>query len=250
MRTNSNQTTHGRPLFFERTDHWQPGGASRIGSAPFTARDAEQSRRAIVFDGSGVECVARVEKLTRREVELTILERVVVDREFSIPLTLGVALPKGERQKWLVEKAVELGVTRIVPLHTARSVAEASSSTLERLRRTVIEASKQSGRTRLLEIVEPQDLESFLSAASSSALRLFADPGGRSLSGFQFESVASVYAAVGPEGGFTEDEVSKANGTGWQAVGLGPRILRVETAALALAAHASLSICTRMGTNA
>jgi 16S rRNA (uracil1498-N3)-methyltransferase len=203
-------------------------------------------QQVVVFDGSGFEFVTRIEKLTRREAELTIVKRTAVDRELEIPLTLGVALPKGDRQKWLVEKAVELGVTRIVPLQTARGVAEAKPATLERLRRAVIEASKQSGRTRLLEIAEPEGLESFLSEAPQTAIRMFAHPGGRLLSALGFQAATSaVYAAIGPEGGFADDEVSNANACGWRAVGLGARILRVETAALALATHASLSLCVR-----
>ena len=100
--------------------------------------------------------------LGRTEVELGILSRDEVDRELPILLVLGVALPKGDRQKWLVEKAVELGVGRLVPLETARSVAQPTEQALERLRRTVIEASKQCGRNRLMEIASPQSWTEFV----------------------------------------------------------------------------------------
>src|SRR5205823_14535109 len=86
--------------------------------------------------------------------ELSIIERREVSRELSFSLTLAVALPKGERQKWLIEKATELGVTRIVPLVTERGVAQPVESALDRLRRGVIEASKQCGRNRLMEIAQ------------------------------------------------------------------------------------------------
>ena len=118
-----------------------------------------------LFDGSGSQFTARVEQLSRSQVELVVLIGEAVDRESTVALTLAVALPKGDRQRWLVEKAVELGVTRIVPLSTKRSVAEISAATLDRLRRIVVEASKQCGRNRLLEITEPQNwqqaIESF-----------------------------------------------------------------------------------------
>jgi 16S rRNA (uracil1498-N3)-methyltransferase len=195
-----------------------------------------------LFDGSGAEFTARVEQLGRSQVELRVLNRELVDRETSVELTLAVALPKGDRQRWLVEKAVELGVKRIVPLTTKRGVAEASGGTLDRLRRSVIEASKQCGRNRLLEICEPQAWQHAMGNFSPSDLRILADPGGISLSNaWPPTSTAKrsngVVAAIGPEGGFTAEEVNSAVEAGWIAVGLGPRILRVETAALAIAAR-------------
>lgn len=75
------------------------------------------------FDGSGAEFAARVERVGRSEIELSVLERWKVDREVAIPLTLAAALPKGDRTRWLIEKAVELGVTRFVPLETERCSA-------------------------------------------------------------------------------------------------------------------------------
>ena len=111
-----------------------------------------------LFDGSGDEFAAAVDRVGRSEVELAILSRESINRELPFALTLGVALPKGDRQKWLVEKAVELGVARIVPLRTQRSVAQPVEQALVRLRRAVIEASKQCGRNRLLQIDPPQTM--------------------------------------------------------------------------------------------
>ncbi len=100
----------------------------------------KEAARVTLFDGSGSEFSARVERLRRTEVELSILSRAAVDRELPLLLVLAVALPKGERQKWLVEKAVELGVGRLVPLVTGRAVARPTEPVLGRLRRTVVEA--------------------------------------------------------------------------------------------------------------
>src|SRR4051794_31403592 len=117
---------------------------------------ATPGERVILFDGTGAEFIAIVEQLRRSEVELRIAERCTVDRELPFPLTVGVALPKGDRQKWLVEKLTELGVTTLVPLITERSVAQPSSGALDRLRRAVIEAAKQCGRNRLMALSTPQ----------------------------------------------------------------------------------------------
>ena len=81
---------------------------------------AQAGDEVLLFDGSGAEFLARVEHVGRAEVQLAIVSRAEVDRELAFPLVLGVALPKGDRQRWLVEKATELGVTQLVPLITTR----------------------------------------------------------------------------------------------------------------------------------
>lgn len=200
--------------------------------------------RLVLFDGSGAEFPARVVRVGRGEVELAVVGRAEVDRELPIQLILGVALPKGERQRWLVEKAVELGVGRIVPLVTRRSVARATASTLARLRRAVIEASKQCGRNRLAEVAEPRDWAEFVAAAAGPC-RLLAhrsveprgpDPGAPASPPLEIPRSGSTLLAVGPEGGLTSDEVALATSAGWQPIDLGPRTLRIETAAVLLVA--------------
>jgi 16S rRNA (uracil1498-N3)-methyltransferase len=193
-----------------------------------------------LFDGSGAEFSARVAAICKGAVELSISERREISRELTLSLTLAVALPKGERQKWLVEKATELGVTRIVPLVTERGVAQPVESALERLRRAVIEASKQCGRNRLMEIAPAAPAVEFFAAAPISAARFIADPSGQSLGALDVSQCGDILAAVGPEGGFTPAELAAAASSGWQAVWLGSRILRVETAAVALAAWAAM----------
>src|SRR5262245_22015661 len=190
----------------------------------------------ILFDGSGAEFSARITALRKQAVELTIAERREISRELPMSLTLAVALPKGERQKWLVEKATELGVTRIVPLISERGVAQPTESALDRLRRAVIEASKQCGRNRLMEITAPAAAADYFSTASNTALRLIADPSGEPLAAAGHLNHSMIHAAIGPEGGFAPGELAAATSSGWQSVSLGPRILRVETAAVAIAA--------------
>ena len=201
-----------------------------------------------LFDGSGCEFAARVERVGRSEIDLSVLERQSVDRELAIDLTLAAALPKGDRQRWLIEKAVELGVTRFVPLETERGVAQPSGGALERLRRGVIEASKQCGRNRLMEVAEPMLLNGLLAGdaqpTAKQTVRWLAHPGGMSMAeatrALHDGQLGDVLIAVGPEGGFTAGETSLATQRGWQVVGLGERILRVETAALLLAAIAAV----------
>ena len=195
-----------------------------------------------LFDDSGQEFSARIRSIGKRDIELEVLERRAVNRESLVNLTLAVALPKGERQRWLIEKAVELGVAELVPLETERGVAQPSEGALDRLRRGVIEASKQCGRNRLMKIGSAQSCRAFFAAPSGNGLRFLAHPGGAALRsawpGAVDFSGATVLAAVGPEGGFTDEEIGIAVAGGWTLVDLGPRILRVETAAIALAAWA------------
>ena len=198
----------------------------------------------VLFDGSGAEFPARVMKIQRGRVELAVVERREVDRELPVEVTLAVALPKGDRQRWLVEKAVELGVRRLVPLVTERSVVQPSAKSGERLRRTVIEASKQCGRNRLMEIAGAVSWADYASTSPEYAIRLLAhpvedvrrklEPGASPLG--DLSSDKALVFAVGPEGGFAPKELELALTAGWQTVDLGPRILRVETAAILLAA--------------
>jgi 16S rRNA (uracil1498-N3)-methyltransferase len=220
---------------------------------------AKQGDKVVLFDGGGAEYSARVERIGRNNVELTVLGRDEPDRELPFALILGVALPKGDRQKWLVEKAVELGVGRVIPLKTQRAVAQPVQQALDRLRRSVIEASKQCGRNRLMQIAEPLEFCDYIETTRNHSCRVLAHPGGTvecvkhtdSKLGYTDPAVhfmhptnaaelpSEIFLAVGPEGGFTDEEISLATAAGWKITDLGPRILRIETAALMLAAMAA-----------
>ncbi len=202
----------------------------------------QEGDQVVLFDGSGSEYTARVVRISRSNVDLEVLARHDVDRELGVPITLGVALPKGDRQRWLVEKAVELGVARLVPLATERGVAQPVPRAIERLTRYAIEAAKQCGRNRLMQIGSPIAAVDYFQQAPTDSLRIVAH---LAASAVPIASLSPpvrkipIYLAVGPEGGFTDREVATA--TAWHVVGLGQRILRVETAALALAAYFSLT---------
>jgi 16S rRNA (uracil1498-N3)-methyltransferase len=195
-----------------------------------------------LFDGQGAEFRAIVEAVHKDRVQLRVLERRAVDRESPRPLILAVALPKGDRQRWLIEKCVELGVQQIIPLVTARGVSRPVDSAVERLRRAVIEASKQCGRNRLMQIAEPRSWAEVVAEPFGDALRLVAHPAAGASAATLDTSTASVVAAVGPEGGFGDDELELARQHRWHFVDLGPRILRIETAAVAIAAAVLLPL--------
>jgi 16S rRNA (uracil1498-N3)-methyltransferase len=194
-----------------------------------------------LFDDSGAEFTGVVEALQRSTVELRVTERHDLNRELPFSLVVGVALPKGDRQKWLVDKLTELGAGALLPLSTNRGVAQPTDAVLQRLRRSVIEAAKQCGRNRLMQIAHCQAWSDWVAAPSSDQdRRLVAHPGGVPLYKLDLVSLRPTQLAIGPEGGLTDAEVASAVDAGWTAVDLGPRILRVETAAVALAAAVAL----------
>jgi len=225
----------------------QPIAAGEVTLAGDEARHLSQVMRAKVgehvtlFDGSGAEFDAEIVAIERRSAELRVIERREIDREAAARLTLAVALPKGDRQKWLVEKATELGVHRIVPLITDRGVAQPTAGAIERLRRGVIEASKQCGRNRLMEIGAGQTLAEVVEESRSASVRWIAHPCGRAegearLAAGDLTGAPEVVVLVGPEGGFTDEEVDFSTAADCTRLDLGPTILRTETAAVAVAA--------------
>jgi 16S rRNA (uracil1498-N3)-methyltransferase len=186
-----------------------------------------------LFDGDGQAIAARVVELGRKVVELVALGDPRIEPPPQVALTLAIAVPKGDRFGWLVEKATELGVARLVPIQARRSVVEPRATKLDRLRRTVIEASKQCRRDRLMALEEPAPWPR-IAEGEPASLRLIAHPGG--LCHQDWPAIVDgehVVLAVGPEGGFTDDEVESARSLGWRPVSLGRHILRIETAGLA-----------------
>ena len=186
-----------------------------------------------VFDGLGGLASGRIVEVGRDRVAIAVEVRGAAPGPPLPEVTLASAFPKGDRVEWLVEKATELGVARLVPLRTARSVVDPRSAKLDRLRRRVIEACKQSGRNHLMAIEEPIGWDELIRSADDPA-RLVADPDG---GGFEpADRAGRATIAVGPEGGLTDEELGGAADRGWRSVGLGPHVLRIETAAVAACA--------------
>jgi len=199
--------------------------------------------RIVIFDGLGTEHDAEIESLTKKQLTARLVESRQLDRSLSRTVTMAVALPKGDRQKFLIEKIVELGVTRLIPLATSRSVAEVKPKVIERIEKQIIEASKQCGRNFLMQVAPASSVSQLCEAGSVSeesfaenTLKLVAHPyDSRQLADFSLEPTQPVAIVIGPEGGFTDPEVASLIDAGWQPISLGPSILRIETAAIAAA---------------
>jgi 16S rRNA (uracil1498-N3)-methyltransferase len=194
--------------------------------------------RLTVFDGLGTEAGAEIVGLSKSGISL----RLGVRRRDSLPtepeIMLATAVPKVERFRWLVEKATELGVARLIPLQTARSVVAPGAIKLDKMRQAVIEACKQSGRNRLMEIDPLTSWREFVGTSVRASRTFVADPTGLPVPDLaeMRQKRESLLLIVGPEGGLTDDERREAIEAGARPVTLGPRILRIETAALAMAA--------------
>jgi 16S rRNA (uracil1498-N3)-methyltransferase len=152
-------------------------------------------------------------------------------------LTLAVSFPKGPRQDTLVEKCTELGVAELWPMHCRRSIAEPSPHRLEKLRRTVIEACKQSQRAWLCELREPASFAEVVGSVSEFDTAVIADGSADRSNAGEATSHKRVLALVGPEGGFAAEELQAARDAGCTELRLGRTILRTETAAIATAAR-------------
>ena len=201
--------------------------------------------RVTFFDGDGHEFLAEITDLRKDCVLLRILEVRDVDTEPQRQVTMAVSLPKGDRQKWLVEKLTELGCHRLIPLQTERGVAQCSDQVIERLRRQVIEATKQCNRTRLMQVTHEQTIADCVAdhghgdpvAGWIAHPRSDGDFGQHQLSELMQPPLPKrVLGLIGPEGGFTQQEVEQAVTLGLRPLDLGARILRVETAAMMLTA--------------
>ncbi len=190
----------------------------------------------VLFDGQGGEALGFIEALGQGLVEVHIEHRSDTQRELPSRVELFVALPKGDRQRTLVDGLVQLGVSKLTPLQTMRGVAQPSANALKRLERGVIESSKQCGRNLFMQIGQPVTIRELASDGPGSIASFVAHPYGaaetlQSLP--EYESQARF--AIGPEGGFAEDELQLLRQAQWKPISLGVRILRIEVAALCIA---------------
>jgi 16S rRNA (uracil1498-N3)-methyltransferase len=194
-----------------------------------------------LFNGDGHEYSAHIVAVQRQHVEVEILERRTPSRELPFCLEVAAPLPKGDRTQFLVEKLTELGVTCFVPLATRRSVGHPRQAKPDKLQRYVIEASKQCGRNVLMEVRAMAAWSDYCRRGDLPPQRFLGHPGGTVRLAEIVGSASDVACAVGPEGGFADDEIEAALAASWLLVDLGPRILRVETAATIMAGLCGLS---------
>ena len=194
--------------------------------------------RFLVFDATGAEHEARLERLGGRLAEATILATHRPARESPLDLVLAPALLKGAKMDLVIEKATELGVRRVAPVVSRYAIG--LGVRLERWRRIAVAAAEQCGRTSVPAIDAPLPLPELV-RAPWPGLRLIAWEGERdvpltALPPSLPPSAEAVVILVGPEGGFAADEVAAARAHGFRSVRLAPRVLRAETAAIAAAA--------------
>ena len=188
-----------------------------------------------VFDGVGSEFLCEVSAISKKTVDLLIREKVeAASPESPLELTLAATILKGEKFDLVVQKAVELGVHRLLPIRTARTDVRSKDSAkrVARWRKIALEASKQSGRALLMTVEDPIDFEMLLSSVEPLECILFAERDGESFP--KHVSHKKLTAIVGPEGGWEDVELAAARSAGVHIVTLGGRIMRAETAAIAV----------------
>ena len=202
-----------------------------------------------LFNGQGGEYLAKIAQIKASSVSVDIMEKLDIERESSLNITLIQSLQSGEEMDLTIQKAVELGVSRIVPVATQRSVlrldGERAQRRLQRWRGIIVSACEQCGRNRLPDIEAPEKLGSWLTRLSPPSLKaqrwILLPEGDALASGEAFTSAASnsptltqIEVLIGPEGGFAPEEVLLAQTKGFLPRCLGPRILRTETAGMAV----------------
>lgn len=198
-----------------------------------------------LFDAGGNEYQTEITAKSKKRVTVKKLSSSRPERKLQRAITIVAALPKGDRQKFLIEKLVELGVQRLVPLNSARSVAQINEKVMGRLKKQIIEATKQCRRSYLMEVLPAVSLaEAVAMPANDSTTSFFVahpytDQTLASVKDRLIES-KSIGWLVGPEGGFSEEEFGLMTDAGWSPVSFGEIILRVETAALSAAAISGL----------
>ena len=190
--------------------------------------------RIVLFDGRGIEHDATIVEISKNSTELQIVDtRSCIDPNFP-EITVAVALPKGDRQRFLIEKLVELGANRLIPLKTQRSVAEASEKAVIRIRKQVVEATKQCRRSWLMDVTEESTIPELIANYENfQGNKILADPYHNDEPSDQ---TGGILVAVGPEGGFTEAEIETFSTNEFKKACFSPNVLRIETAAAAAVA--------------
>ena len=185
-----------------------------------------------LFNGDGYDYVAEFSEFERRKISVKIIAINLVQNESKLKLTLLMSIIASDKFDWVVQKAVELGVTCFIPVYaqnTQRFKADKLASRMEHWRKIILAASEQSGRARLLELLEPLELASAV-AKSNAVTKFILSP--HHAGKLSLQVTESVDLLVGPEGGFNQTEVDLAHQAGFSSWQLGGRILRAVTAAL------------------
>ena len=217
----------GKPLVVE-------GGAANHVTRVLRLRSGDELT---VFDGTGGEFGARIAEFRKESVVVSVAEHRTLDRESPLSLTLAQGISRGERMDWIIQKATELGASRIVPVFTKRSVVRLDEKQAERKlqhwRAITVAACEQCGRNRIPELPTPVDFFDILPPDTSGNTRLLLSPAGDLRIDDLKDVGKGITVLIGPEGGLEDVEQEAAIRAGFKAVRLGPRVLRTETAAIA-----------------
>ena len=191
----------------------------------------------ILFNGEGGEYEGVISRCGKDTVAIEVLQFRAIERESPLHISLAQGISGADNMDFTIQKAVELGVARIQPLATARSVVrlsdERARKRVEHWRRVVISACEQCGRNRLPQVEEVVELEKWLTQLEGDGLRLLLSPRASERLGALAKPQAHMWLLAGPEGGFDAAQENAALSMGFRAISLGPRILRTETTALA-----------------
>lgn len=196
-----------------------------------------------LFDGRGFEYSAVITGLGGRRAQVRVTAKNRIPEEPAAKITLAQALPKGAKLEWIIQKATELGASGILPFTSVRSIPKIQENRVEdklsRWRKIAAEAAEQCGRFDVPEIPGIVTFEKLLGwpAAGSRKIIFWEAESERSLRevlGENAVGIKDIFVVVGPEGGFAPGEVDRARAAGFVTASLGKRVLRVETAALAV----------------
>ena len=223
---------------------------SRFFSAPFdgdttviSGQDAHHIARVLrmqvgdsltLCDAHGMDYACEILSVDDGEVSLRVCERIPSATEPTTAVTLYQGLPKSEKMEWIIQKCVEIGITRIVPVAMSRCVVKLSGADGEKKRarwqKIAAGAAEQSGRGIIPEVAAPISFAEMLSDLTNEYAVTFYEGGGEPLASLVDESTKQVSIVIGPEGGFSLEEIEKLRENGVHIATLGKRILRCETA--------------------
>ncbi len=189
----------------------------------------------ILFNGDGSEYQGCIETIRGTRVNVALTQGRAMSRESPLQVVLVQAIPRGDRMDFVIQKATELGVARIVPVLSARSVVRLNErqyqSKLEHWRGVAVSACEQCGRNRIPLIDPPLELLDHLGAPGETSQRWVLDPESQAAAPMS-ATLTAAEVTIGPEGGFSPEELDAMRIAGLQGIRLGPRVLRTETAAL------------------
>jgi len=230
-------------------DTWDSTTAALTGDQAHHLAHVLRAEAGQIFDVVAGGFLHHAEITSVSDTQVSFLLHEELEAASALPLHLLLAVFKFDHMEWAIEKATELGVERITPIlarRTEKHLAQAAAKRVERWRRIALEAAKQSRRTDIPEITDPIALKLALEQETSTTRILLSETEQQTTLAAAlnqarptgYESVA-LSLAIGPEGGWTPEEMSLFTEHSWQPVTLGPRILRAETAAIAAIAIAS-----------